>query len=86
MEKNIKARLLHTINKIMPLDDYESSDCIFSQKYSVPPALMVYTILKLADDFNFTITDDFVDALENCTFGKLESLLEQHEGTKGTAA
>ena len=42
---------------------------------------MVYILQRLAKDFNFAITDEFVDALENCTFAQLEQLLEQHTNT-----
>ena len=75
--ENIKQRILSAINIAVPLSDYESEDCIFSQKYAISPAAMVYILKKLAADFSFTITDDFVDALEMCTFGKLEELLLQ---------
>jgi len=77
----IKERLTSIVNGVVSLDDYVAEDCIFSQKYQISPADMVYILLKLAKEFKFTITDDFVDALENCTFAKLENLLEQYEGT-----
>jgi len=37
-------------------------------------------LLELQKEFNFTITDDFVDAMESCTFAQLEALLEQYNG------
>ena len=42
---------------------------------------MVYILQQLSKDYNFKITDDFVDALENCTFSRLEELLEQYGNT-----
>jgi len=86
MMKELKERLLLTINKVIPLKDYESNDCIFSQKYSITSVSMVYILMKLTDEFNFTITDDFVDSLEACTFGDLENLLVQYEGRMSVTA
>jgi hypothetical protein len=77
----IKEKILTAINTVAPLKDYNAGDCIFSGKYPSTPATMVYILLKLAKDFNFTITDDFVDSLEMCTFGRLEELLEQYKDT-----
>ena len=71
----IKKQLLATINTVVPLGDYVSEDCIFSQKYPFSPVAMVYILKQLAEDFRLTITDDFVDALEMCTFANLEKLL-----------
>ena len=78
---NTKERLLAAINTVTPLDDYVKSDCIFSQKYSFDASMMVYILLRLSTAFHFTITDDFVDALENITFAGLEELLEQYSNT-----
>ena len=80
MNKSTKERLLSFINTVVSMDSYVDDDCIFSQKYSIPPVAMVYILKQLSKDFNFKITDDFVDALEMCTFAKLESLLEQYSG------
>ena len=44
---------------------------------------MVYILKNLAEDFQFDISDDFVDALDNCTFAQLEALLEKYSGTRG---
>ena len=76
-----KERLLSAINTVLRLDDYENSDCIFSIKYSISSTDMVYILKKLSQDFNFSINDDFVDAMEMCTFEQFESLLEQYENT-----
>ena len=76
-----KERLLASINKVQPLNDYDREDCIFSIKYRISPTDMTYVLLDLSRAFNFTINDDFVDALEMCTFARLEQLLEQNEGT-----
>jgi len=81
MEKAIKERLLGTINTVTELSDYEDSDCIFSQKYPLSPVVMVYVLKRLSEDFQFAITDDFVDALEMCTFAQLETLLEKHSNS-----
>ena len=70
-----KERLLSSINSVLPLDDYNSADYIFSSKYRISSVAMVYILQNLAKEFNFSITDDFVDALEMCTFGQLEELL-----------
>ena len=85
MPQNIKERLLNTVNKVVQLNDYEPQDCIFSQKYNIPPVAMVYILQKLAEDFNFAIIDDFVDALEMCSFAQLEALLEQYSNSANVA-
>jgi len=76
-----KERLLSTINSVLPLVDYNESDYILSEKYRISAVAMVYILQKLSAEFNFTINDDFVDALEMCTFSRLEELLEQYSGT-----
>jgi len=81
MQNTTKGRLLDSIRKVILLDDYDRDDCIFSQKYSIPAVIMVYILKQLESDFCFTITDDFVDALEMCTFARLEELLEQYSNT-----
>jgi len=73
--ENIKQKILNAINIAVPLQDYQPEDCIFSQKYAISPAAMVYILQKLSTDFSFTISEDFIDALEMCTFGKLEELI-----------
>ena len=78
MKASTKERLLVSLNKIMPIADYDNDDCIFSQKYAIHPVTMVYILQQLAKDFRFTIDDDFVDALELCTFAQLEALLEKY--------
>ena len=75
-----KERLLSAINKVQPLSNYNGEDIIYSQKYGFSATAMVYIVLELAKDFQFGITDDFVDAMESCTFAQLESLLEQYSG------
>jgi len=80
VKSTTKERLLSAINAVLPLHDYEGNDCIYSQKYSFSPAVMVYILQKLTQEFQFTITDDFVDALEMCTFAQLEALLEEYSG------
>ena len=74
--KTTKERLLSAINTVFPLNDYTETDIIYSQKYNITPAAMVYILLQLAKDFNFTINDKFVDSLEMCTFKRLEEILE----------
>ena len=78
---NIKERLLSAINTVLPMDNYNEADYVLSEKYRISAVAMVYILQKLSADFNFTINDDFVDALEMCTFGRLEELLEQYSGT-----
>lgn len=78
MGQYIKERLLSLINTVVPLENYCGSDCIFSQKYSLSPVIMVYLLKALEKEFHITITDDFIDALEMCTFAQLEILLEQY--------
>ena len=75
-----KERILTAINKVQPLEDYNNEDVIYIQKYSISATNMVYILLELSKDFNLTIADDFIDALENCTFAQLETLLEQYSG------
>ena len=74
------TKLLASINTVVPLKEYAPDDIIFSQKYGISPVAMVYILKQLEKDFDFTITDDFVDALEMCTFARLESLLEEYSG------
>jgi hypothetical protein len=62
------------------LEDYAPDDIIYSQKYGISPVAMVYILKQLSKDFDFKITDDFVDALEMCTFGRLEELLMEYSG------
>ena len=78
---NTKERLLAAINIAAPLEDYDANDNIFSMKYPTTSINMVYILQKLAEDFRFAINDEFVDALETCTFGQLEELLERYAGT-----
>ena len=73
-----KERLLNAINKVLPLNDYNSTDCIFSGTYNMSATAMVYILLELQKDFNFKINDDFVDAMEMCTFAQFEELLEKY--------
>jgi len=80
-----KERLLTSINTVVSLDDYKAEVCIFSQEYNIPPVAMVYILKQLSKDFQFAITDDFVDALEMCTFSQLEALLEKHSNTLAIA-
>ena len=79
--ENIKKQLLSAINTVVPLEDYVSDDYVFSQKYNISSTAMVYILQKLAADFKFTISEEFIDAMEMCTFGKLEELLEQYANT-----
>ncbi|MCL2189117.1 MAG: hypothetical protein FWC16_09385 [Defluviitaleaceae bacterium] len=78
MKNEIKKRLLCAINNVVLLNNYEEADCIFSQKYNISPTDMVYILKQLEKDFNFKITDDFIDSLEMCTFAQLEKLLEEY--------
>jgi len=80
MHQSTKQRLLASINTVVPLTDYNGDDCIFSQQYPLSSVTMLYVLKQLEKDFNFSITDDFVDALEMCTFAQLEVLLEQYSG------
>ena len=81
VEAIVKNKLLDSVNIVFKLTEYNKEDCIFSQKYNIPPIVIIYILLQLSKDFQFKITDDFVDALEMCTFGQLETLLEKYEGT-----
>ena len=84
MESIIKKRLISAINDVIPLSDYSGADIIYSEKYNATPTDMVYILLNISKEFNFIITDDFVDGLEMCTFDKLEELLEQYENSNQT--
>ena len=75
MNLTIKEKLLNVIDRIVPLDDYGEGDCIFSIKYSIPSAAVVYILLELSKDFGIAISDELVDALEMCTFGQLEEMV-----------
>ena len=79
--QSTKERLLSAINSVLPLEDYSETDYVLSEKYRISAVAMVYILQKLSKDFHFTINDDFVDALDMCTFGRLEELLEQYSGT-----
>jgi len=79
---NTKEKILVAINRVLPCNNYDSEDIIFSQKYGFTATAMVYILLEFTKDFGFDITDDFVDALENCTFSQLEALLEKCSGTR----
>jgi len=62
--------------------DYKADDYLFSGKYPLSATDMVYLLLQLAKDFNFTINDDFIAAMENATFSQFEDLLVRHENTQ----
>jgi len=83
---NTKKRLLSTINTVLPMKDYNSTDHIFSQAYGITATDMVYILQALSREFKFTINDEFVDALEMATFVQFESLLTQYENTAPAAA
>jgi len=76
---NIKERLMSVINSVSHVHEYEPSDFIFSSKYSLTEVDMVYLIIELSNEFKFCINDKFIDALELCTFGELERMLEQYD-------
>jgi len=78
MDICIKERLLNALKTVVDIEDYEENDCIFSEKYAIPPTLMVYIFMQLSKDFNFKITDEFIDSLEMCTFAQLEILLDEY--------
>ena len=69
-----KQALLRLINEVTPLSDYNATDCIFSQKYSILPVDIVYILLALSKQYGINIDDDFVDSLEAATFAQLEDL------------
>jgi len=75
-----KSRLPAAINTVFPLADYDNDDCIFGQKYNISPMATMYILQRISKDFQFAITDDFVDSLEMCTFGQLETLLVKQGG------
>jgi len=77
-----KERLLAAINTVLPLNDYEGEDYLFSLKYPISSVDMVYVLLQLSKDFNFKIGDEFVAAMENATFSQFESLLTKYENTQ----
>ena len=77
MRTGIKARIIAALSAVSSLEDYTDSDCIFSQKYAISPSDMIYVLKRLSEDFGFYITDEFVDALELCTFGQLEDILTE---------
>jgi hypothetical protein len=74
----IKERLLSAINTVIYLESYNDEDYVFSGRYNISPMAMVYILQKLAIDFQFSITDEFVDSLDKCTFARLEELLAQY--------
>ena len=76
-----KSKLLSAINTVTPLPDYQPDHHIFSQDYGISSTAMVYILNQLSKDFRFPITEDFIDALDMCTFAKLEALLETHQDT-----
>jgi len=80
IKEDTKKRLLSVINTVLPLEDYAPRDTIYSQKYGISPPAIVYILKQLSVEFDFRITDDFIDALEMCTFERLEELLEQYGG------
>ena len=70
MRESTKERLLAAINTVLPLNNYEPEDHLFSEKHGIVAVDMIYILKQLAIDFQFVIDDDFVDAMEMCTFGK----------------
>ena len=76
-----KERLTAAINTVVTLSEYDENDYVFSGKCDISSTDMVYILQQLSKDFNFKITDDFVDAMEACTFAQLEGLLEKYENT-----
>ena len=79
MQKTTKERILSAINTVVPLSDYNASDSMYGMKYPLSPVDLVYILMQLSKDFNFDICDDFVDAMENITFGQFEELLLRYE-------
>ena len=76
--KITKEQLLASISKVVALKDYTSEDTLFSAKYGLQSSDWVYIVKQLAMDYNFTITDDFIDAMGGATFADLELLVEKH--------
>ena len=74
----VKDQLLSAINTVVPISDYTPGDHVFSQKYNISSTSMVYILLKLSKDLDFSITEEFIDSMEMCTFGKLEELLGEY--------
>jgi len=72
-----KERLLDALNTVLYIKDYDAEDCIFSDKYGISSTNMVYILLNLEKNFNFKINDNFIDAMEMCSFSKFEESLEQ---------
>ena len=85
MHQDTKSRILSAINTAVKLDDYNKEDQVFSMKYPMTSTDMVYVLKHLATDFQFTINDEFIDALEMCTFRQLEELLTQYSSTAKVA-
>jgi len=77
-KRDLKQQLLTAINTIVPLTDYNKDDYIFSNAYPLSSTDMVYLIIQLSKDLAFTITDDFIDAMEMCTFCEFEALLAKY--------
>jgi len=82
VQTSIKERLLTSINKIARMNDYIHTDYIYSLTYNIPAVGWCYILQQLSADFHFTLTDDFIDALEMCTFARLEELLIEYEGRR----
>ena len=79
--KCTKGRLIKGINTVVNISGYDDNDYLFSVQYGISSTDMVYILLQLSKDFNFKITDDFIDAMEACTFAQFENLLEEYENT-----
>ena len=75
MHTPTKVSLLSVINKVTPLEDYNPSDHIFSERYRISATDMVYILQSLAAEYNIVIDDALIDSLEICTFGQLEKLI-----------
>lgn len=80
MDCIVKKKIINAIRTVVPIDDYHRDDCIYSRVYNISHVALVYILKQLSLDFNFKITDDFIDSLEMVTFAQLEELLLDYEG------
>ena len=76
-QSEIKTMLLSEINSVVNLKDYNKDDYIFSGKYPFSPTAMVYILQGMSKKLNFTLSEEFIDEMDMCTFGKLEELFER---------
>ena len=71
-----KETILNTINAVIPVNDYNGADYVFSGKYGITATDMIYIMQILSESCNIEINEALIDSLENCTFARLEELVK----------